>query len=151
MVIAAESAGFDGGNFVKIQINGQNVDLEASEACNMEGLHIVVINKVNGDILCKKVFDVKISFEELDNFIKNIGMKLQDGSIIVAACKNECTNKMSMDAKIWFGDIGAREIWKKGHGKGFVFIGTIGNPENVNEVRSNHKKDPASTQQIIFV
>ena len=61
MVIQAEAAGYDGGNFVKIQINGQNVDLKPSETCGMDGLHIVVIDKTNGDIVCKAVFDVKIS------------------------------------------------------------------------------------------
>ena len=55
-----------------------------------------------------------------------------DGSkIIVAACKDECTLKLSSKVKQFFVDMGSGEISNLGERQSFAFIGTLGKKDAV--------------------
>lgn len=64
------------------------------------GLHIVVINPHNGEIQAKRVFDTYKSCEAFENYIKE--KSIPDGSIVVAACKDDMATCMSWDCYEWF-------------------------------------------------
>ncbi len=44
----------------------------------------------------------------------------------MAACKDECISKMSDQGKLWFANMGSKEIWKLKFREGFAFIGISG-------------------------
>ena len=100
MVIKATSAGFNGGNFAKIEVNNDEVTVEQNENGHNRGLNIVVINPITGQV------DLAISFDthkSSDCFEAFINMNLAIGSIVVAACKDDCTVNLSDKVKNWFG------------------------------------------------
>ena len=50
MIVAAASAGFEAGNFARITIDGQMVNMTNNAQGNDRGLHIVVISQPHGKI-----------------------------------------------------------------------------------------------------
>lgn len=51
VVVQATSAGFNGGNFAKITLNGKPVGIHPNENGSDRGLHIVVIDPLNGAVV----------------------------------------------------------------------------------------------------
>lgn len=108
LVIQATSGGFDAGNFAKITINDVDVEMPNNEHDHQRGLHIVVINPDDGEIMQKKVFDTYKTSTKFDEFIKE--KSIQDGHIVVVACKDDCASSLSWDSYEWFADMGSKEI-----------------------------------------
>lgn len=81
------------------------------------------MNPSNGLIEYNQVFDTYISSEQFDRFIED---DLPEQYIIVAACKDECTTKLSEKGRQWFSDMGSKEIWNLGYRQSFAFIGISG-------------------------
>ena len=104
----ALSAGFYGGNKVKITVNDKEIFCDVNGSVDYRGLHVVVINPSDGHIISSLVFDTYISSNKLETFIAT---EVLDGSIIVAACKDECSKNLSQVCKKWFGDMGSRQIF----------------------------------------
>ena len=74
----------------KIMINDKVVRMEPNENSHQRGLHIAVIEKEGGSPKRARVFDTYKSSKELESFI-NSG-DIEKGSIIVAACMDECVS-----------------------------------------------------------
>lgn len=89
------------------------------------GLHLVVINPLNGNVVLARVFATYQTSEELDQCICQ---SIPDGHIVVAACMDDCVEELSQLAKDWFISMGSQDIKTLGIGKSFVFIGINGNP-----------------------
>lgn len=83
------SAGVEGENKALISIDGKPVEYTKTENPDQRGLHIVVINSVNGKIKNAQVFDTHTDCEELDDFI--FENTVEDGFIVLVACKEDCT------------------------------------------------------------
>ena len=79
--------------------------MDPNENDNYRGLHIVVIGKESGNILRAKVFDTYSTCDRFDRFTKT---KIPSGHIVLAACKDECTTKLSQKAKKWFEAMGSK-------------------------------------------
>ena len=71
-------------------------------------MHIVVINRKTGRVEAAKVFDTYKRSDNFDEFISDDGIAF--GSIIVAACMDDCITNMSQEAKRWFSNMGSKEI-----------------------------------------
>lgn len=95
-MIQAKSAGFEAGNFAQILLNGSEVKLQKNEQNIERGLHIVVVDPSNGEVQFGKVFDTYKSSHELDSFISS---PIDDGHIVVAACRDDCVTNLSSQAK----------------------------------------------------
>ena len=108
ILIRVESAGFEAGNYANITVCGVKVVVQKNCNGHYRGLHIVVINPNNGVVETAKVFDTYESSKEFEEFIDK---PLPIGHIVVAACKDECSNHLSHEAKMWFCNMGANEIW----------------------------------------
>ena len=132
MLIQAVSSGFDGRDYARITINDAQVPVKENHTGNYRGLHIVIINPENGHISFAGVFDTYTSSEHLEKFIAH---DVPRNHIIVAACKDECVKSLSLEAKLWFGDMGSEEIFNVGHQCGFAFIGISGR-KHVTEKRA---------------
>lgn len=146
IVVWASSAGFDGSNFAKITINEIPVQLEKNEHHHYRGLHIVAINHHNGSISLAKVFDTYKTSYGLQNAIESI----PDGTIVVAACKDECVTKLSKYCKEWFSGMGSQEIWNLQYRNAFAFIGRMGRKE-VSENRALFQKISATVVKAFDV
>jgi hypothetical protein len=99
-VIKVESAGAGGGNMAKITVNGVEYSSPSRE------LRIVVINFKTGAVERSEKFDTHLSpgTLSLESFIDNFK---SDGQIIAAACKDECSHRMSTKVKSWFKAMGS--------------------------------------------
>ena len=135
LIVNVSSAGFDGGNFALVTLNGLQVDIDYNEDDHYRGLHIVVYNPFEGKIEAARVFDTYRTSTQLDEFIDD---GVQKGHIVVAACMDECSNKLSYYAKMWFRSMGSEEIWDLEYRDGFVFIGVCGETD-FQESRSKTK------------
>ena len=67
-----------------------------NEHNHFRGLHIVVFNVFMGIVDLAIVFDTYKTSDQLDDFIMS---DIPDGSIIIAACMDECFTHMSDEAK----------------------------------------------------
>ena len=99
------SAAFGGGDSTYITLNGEAVEVGGSnEEGQKRGLHIVVLDPLAGKVSSAQVFDTYESSSALDTFI---AQDRPDGSIIIAACHDDCANKLSAEAKQWFTNMGS--------------------------------------------
>ena len=57
ILILAQSAGFNGGNYAKITINNTLILTKNNENDHSRGLHIVIMNPQTGKIESAQVFD----------------------------------------------------------------------------------------------
>ena len=71
---------------------------------------------------------------------------VQDGWIVAAACKDECTRHLPLKGKTWFQRMGSKEIANLKFRQGFAFIGVYGRNECTEE-RSILRKDRVFTQK----
>ena len=106
-VVQVKSAGFGGGNFAEISINNEVIPVEKNENDHDRGLHVVVYDGGQDKVETARAFDTYLGGAELDNFIAT---EIPDGSVIAAACKDDCVRNLSEDAKQWFSDMGSKEI-----------------------------------------
>ena len=77
-------------------MNDKEIFCDLNGSVDYRGLHIAVINPSSGEIISSQVFDTYISSKKLEDFIAT---EVLDGSIIVAACKDECTKNLSQVCK----------------------------------------------------
>ena len=84
---------------------------------------MVVINpQANFTVMISQVFDTYKLTEKLDLFIK--GNYVEKGYIVVAACKDDCSTKLTTEHRNWFAEFGSKEIWNLDYRDGFVFVAT---------------------------
>ena len=79
--------GFHCGNFAKITINEFVVNCGKNENDHARGLHLVVINPRDGKVVAAKVFD---TYKSSLAFEYHINSEVPFGTIVVAACKDDC-------------------------------------------------------------
>lgn len=83
----------------------------------------MVINPRNGKVIEAKVFDTYKTSFRLEGFLAN---HIPEGSIVCAACKDECAKHFSPFGKNWFENIGSKEVYELGFRSGWSFIGIAG-------------------------
>lgn len=71
-------------------------------------MHLVVINPYTGFVEWAKCFDTYQYAMDLDNFIDN---DIILNYIIVVACKDDMSRKLSDHSKMWLKDMGSDEVW----------------------------------------
>ena len=147
IVVSAQSAGLEGGNFAVITVNDEAVSVDRNESNHLRGLHIVILTPDVGDVIFAGAFDTYKSSAELDAFVKQ---DVTEGFIVVAACMDDCSTQLSPQAKQWFEKLGSKEISQLEYRQGFAFIGVAGRTE-ANEQRAVDRKDRASVTQVFVV
>ena len=147
LLVQAKSAGHDGGNHAEITLNGVPVFPEKNENDHLRGLHIVVLNPIDGKVLVARAFDTYATSKGFDKFITK-GMP--EGLIVIAACKDDCVTKLSDMGKRWFESMGSKEIRQVEYRCGFVFIGK-GAMNEATEKRAMLVEDEVSVAQAFVV
>ena len=66
------------------------------------------MNPISGFVEWTGVFDTYKSSEAFEWFIEN--SDIADGYIIIAACKDDCSNNLSLLSRQWFKTMGSTEI-----------------------------------------
>lgn len=82
---------------------------------------IAIVNTLYGTLDKAMVFDTYKSSEEFENFINEY--EIADNYLVLAACDDECTKHLSHKCKMFFSNMGSREIWNLGYRQAFAFIG----------------------------
>ena len=106
-IVLVTSAGFDAGNFAKIEVNGEQVKLKKNASNHYRGLHIVVVDPSSGSVVEAQVFDTYKCSKGLDDFIRK-GVAF--GHFVVAASQDDCVTNLSSTAKDWFQAMGSKAI-----------------------------------------
>ena len=141
-VVQASSAGYEGGNFAKIAIDGSALAFPNNASGHDRGLHVALINQATGTVLHTQIFDTYKTSTNFSKFIMTHEIPL--GCIVAAACKDECVSKLTLKSKKWFSTmLGSKEIWRLGYRQGFAIIGIFGQKQ-VLEKRSEDLKGPVS-------
>ena len=70
--------------------------VEKNENGHYRGLHIVLINSEDGKVEMAKVFDTYQSSDEIARFITD---DIPEGTIVAAACQDDCISKMAWGVK----------------------------------------------------
>ena len=120
--------------------------VEKNRSDHYRGLHVVIIHPFNGRVEEAKVFDTYAESEGFDAFVSR---GIPEGRIVVAACKDDCTRKLSQAGKLWFASMGSKEIWNLEYRCGFVFIGASGQLINANERRTTKQQGEVLVTQIL--
>ena len=110
-------------------------------------MHLVIIDPKTGQVEAAKAFDTYETSLELDKFISN---SIPDGRIVVAACKDDCTRRLSEKGFEFLEGLGSQEIRKLTYRDGFALIGTHGKNE-VNEMKAEDKKETVSVTQVFHL
>ena len=98
IVVQATSARLDNGSYAHITVDGRPVHMTPPKVKNSQrGLHVVVVNRDNGDLECSQIFDTYKSSDEFEEFM--IPHEIPTGNIIIAASKDDCTNSMTDKVK----------------------------------------------------
>ena len=104
--VTVESAGFNGGNNATIQLNGIPVDIAENENGHHRGLNIVVVDEITGKVKRAQAYDTYESFDKFEEFIEE-AKYFPDGTIVAAACKDDCITKMNLPGKQFFWGLGS--------------------------------------------
>lgn len=80
----------------------------------------MVIHPETGKVVLAKAFDTYTTSDAFEDFIAH---DIPDDYIIVAACKDDCANRLSYNVQTFFGQMGSQEIWQLKYRESFVFIG----------------------------
>ena len=149
ILVQAQSAGFDGENFAQIFVNNVAVATGNNENNHQRGLHIAVINPMNGKVVRAKVFDTYQSSATFETFISIMDVNIfniEEGSIIVAAAKDDCVKSLSAASKKWFMDMGSQAINNVDYRQSFTFMGIYGRKQCHEKVGTNN-----ATSQLTWV
>lgn len=149
LVIKAQSAGYKGGDFALISINGNPVKVQENENGSFRGLHIAVINPSNGKVQSAQAFDTYKSSEALEKFISET--EIPNNFIVAAACKDDCSLELTFKVKSWFSGFGATKIWEVQYRQGYAFIGVSGKSNSANEKKSKKRKERVAVTQVFYV
>ena len=109
MVILVKSAGFEGGNYAHIYVDGQEVPMKSNINGHFRGLHIVLINPESGQNICQGIFDTYKSSDQFEAFLRE-QPPIPAGTIVIAACKDDCVTNLSEIGKKWFSSMGSNYI-----------------------------------------
>ena len=98
--------------------------LENNENNHDRGMHVVIVDSRNGDIVHAKIFDTYVSSKLFEEFIQ--ALDIPKGYFVLAACKDECSTNLSDTVKSWFAEMGSNNIWNIAYRCSFAFIGFYG-------------------------
>ncbi len=57
IIVHVESSGYDGANMAYISVNNEKVEVMKNKNNHYRGLHVVIIDESNGQVLFGSVFD----------------------------------------------------------------------------------------------
>lgn len=89
------------------------------------------------------MFDTFQSSVGFDDFIEK---DVPPGSIVIAACKDECITKLSFKGYFWFRDMGSKAIDLLKWRCAFAFIGVIGGKQPVEQYAEDEDGAVSVTQ-----
>ncbi len=149
--IVAKSAGTSFGNFAEMSIEGETISIPHIGHGN--GLHVVVINESNGNILHREIFDTHTDYatnvRPADAFASLIN-SLPNGRVVSIAIKGEAIHALTEAAIQACRSIGSSLIQQIEYGGSWAIIGSKGAPiGSVAEAGSNNG-DVQSTYWLLL-
>lgn len=128
--IQALSAGFKHGNTARIVVNDKDVLEKAGR-----GMNIVVLAGQNHEVMFSHTYDTFASAKASEQIVEDEAA-VPVGSVIIVACKDECSRKLSQGVKDILIAMGAKEINQLGYRQGYIFMGIKGTKSHL-EKRGN--------------
>ena len=144
-VIHLYSAGFDDGNWCRIEING----LIAIDG-GLRGHNIVVLDTLTGDVEDKKYFDTLDKEENSDSMAAYIG-RIPQGKIVLVAIRDEGSYRMTEAAYQALESLGSALTRQVKFRDSYVLLGRKGAvPGTVPEKLSPQHQGPAELTDTLF-
>jgi len=136
--IQAMSAGFKHGNTARIVVNDEDVLGKAGR-----GLNIVVLAGQNHEVMFKQTYDTYANGKASSQIVEDEAA-VPPGSVIIIACMDECSAKLSQGVKDILVAMGAKEINGLGFREGYLFMGIKGTKSHL------EKKGPSVNAGMIL-
>ncbi len=144
-IIHLFSAGFDDGNWCKIEING----VPAIDG-GYRGHNIVVFDTLNGQIEDKKWFDTLDKTENSDSMAAFIG-RIPEGKIVLVAIRDEGSYRMTEAAYLALESLGSSLARQVGFRDSYVLLGRKGAAQGtVPEIHMPQHQGPAQLTDTLF-
>ncbi|KAI8079740.1 glycosyl hydrolases family 15-domain-containing protein [Halteromyces radiatus] len=143
VVIRAQSAGYNAGNFAKVDINGNTV------MASSRGVHVWAVTRQDKMILEQASFDTHISFEESANFVKFIHW-LKDDMVIVIVVRDDFTEHLTPEAIDLLEVLGSKTIRHVKYRDSYVLITQKGDPESALEEHKSASDGPTDVLERQF-
>ncbi|CAO3620778.1 unnamed protein product [Cunninghamella echinulata] len=135
ITIRAQSAGFNDGNFAKVEMNG-NTFIASSR-----GLNVWAVDRHDHLILEHGSFDTHISANESKDFIQFID-GLKNESVVVVVARDDITEHLTNEAIETLETLGSKSIRQLKYRDSFVLITEKGNPESTIEEYKSTSSGP---------
>jgi hypothetical protein len=121
--IEVHSAGFEAGNFAKVLINEKEV-FSAKES--KRGINVVALDFETHKVIFKGSYDTYGDADSNKRLLSDFKEKLPEFCIVVAAVKDEGSNKLDKSVKGLFRELGSKQINNLKRRQGWAFIGIKG-------------------------
>ena len=146
MLIQAQSAGFQTGDFAIIKINNKQHMFKANDKGTYRGMHVCILNGKTGNVMWSEIFDTYHSSDAFEYFCSC--ELVEEGQIVIAACRDDAAKNLSNSVRQWFKDMGSKEIFNLKYRESFVFIGQYGRTQAY-EKRGSTKVPVQITQAFV--
>ncbi|KAI9091438.1 glycosyl hydrolases family 15-domain-containing protein [Phlyctochytrium arcticum] len=141
LVINVQSAGFNAGNFCKLEVRADGVAIP-SRGVFGRGLNVTVLDSVEGAVLERASFDTHISREESDEFARLIEL-LEPGLLVIITAMDDAAENLTDAAQAACERLGSVHVRNLRYRDSWCLIGERGaEPGSVPEAHS-----PAGTSQ----
>jgi hypothetical protein len=127
ITVTCQSGGFFSGNFAEILLLRDNVPVPLSLIPG-RGINVLAINPYDGSVIGAINFDLHYSENESHHFATFI-RGLDTGSIVVLACKDDCTENINDAAIAAIEALGSTQIRNVSYRDSFCLIGEKGGLE----------------------
>lgn len=121
VLIQAQSAGFQTGDFAIIKVNNQQHMFKPNDKGTYRGMHVCILNGKTGNVMWSEIFDTYHSSDAFEYFCSC--ELVEEGQIVIAACRDDAAKNLSMSVRQWFKNMGSKEIFDLKYRESYVFIG----------------------------
>ena len=122
--IIAQSGGYQAGNFAKIQIIRDGIEVPVPGIFG-RGLNLALIDPVDGSIIETAHYDTNVSRDEAEAFAKKVEW-LEPGTIAVVVAKDDCSEHLVESGKLACEKLGASKIRQVLYRDSWCLIGEMG-------------------------
>ncbi|KAK9727373.1 hypothetical protein K7432_001905 [Basidiobolus ranarum] len=138
--IRVQSGGYSDGNFSRIVINDNSINIEN------RGLNVVVVDPVEGIILETTSFDTHISENDAEDFVKLIEW-LEPGTVVVISAKDDFIEHLTLNARLAIEGLGSKYIEHVRYRDSWCLIGEKGIAKG--SAKEAHQKAGSGATEVV--
>jgi len=133
MSIVIGSASHDYGNYFKVTVDGQEINIPGER-----GIGLVIVEKGTRRINFARMFDTHLDPNESSK-LNSILYQTQPGNLLIMGVKDEGSRSLTLDLIQTLSSLGSKEIHQLGYRDSWIFVARKGKPQNAREIRESNQ------------